>query len=81
MRGVRALVLLFAVSCTKPATTAPKAGSGSTDDGFCADLGQHCGPSSNNVGCCDELICRPRSDETGDVLLHQCLDPNTPPEE
>lgn len=81
---MRALLLAVALAaCTKPATTSPKAGSGSgsDDDGFCADLHQNCGPSSNDVSCCGTLICRQRTDETGDVLLHQCLDPDTPPEE
>ena len=81
--SLRVLIVLVAAlaGCTKPAATSPKAGSGSDDDGFCADLHQNCGPSSNEVSCCGDLICRQRSDETGDVLLHQCLDPNTPPEE
>jgi hypothetical protein len=80
---VRALLLLlFALGCTKPASTSPKPTTGSgSDDDFCADLHQNCGPSSNAVDCCGTLICRQRTDETGDVLLHQCLDPNTPLEE
>ncbi|MEJ7602848.1 MAG: hypothetical protein WKG01_33480 [Kofleriaceae bacterium] len=71
------LALVIATGCPKPAPTPPRAlatGSGSADD-FCADLGQHCGESSNAIGCCESLVCAPNTDGRGEVLVHQCVEP------